>query len=73
MTSLTSASFPTQVVLNGPKTLHRFPGLKTQPIASAVPNARVEMFENAGHALFVDDAERFNKVLADFIQHIQTN
>jgi len=31
------------------------------------------MFENAGHALFVDDAERFNKVLADFIQHIQTN
>jgi len=47
--------------------------MTVDPIASAVPNARVEMFEDAGHALFVDDAERFNKVLAEFIQHLQAN
>ena len=31
------------------------------------PATRVELFESAGHALFVDEAERFNSVLADFI------
>jgi len=31
-----------------------------------LPSARIEMFEDAGHALFVDDAERFNALLADF-------
>jgi microsomal epoxide hydrolase len=43
------------------------------PVVSIVPSAKVELFEDAGHALFVDDAERFNKVLADFIQHILAN
>lgn len=32
------------------------------------PGTRVELFETAGHALFVDEAERFNAVLADFIR-----
>lgn len=32
------------------------------------PGTRVELFESAGHALFVDEAERFNAVLADFIR-----
>jgi pimeloyl-ACP methyl ester carboxylesterase len=31
-----------------------------------MPAARIEMFENAGHALFVDEADRFNKLLAEF-------
>ncbi len=31
-----------------------------------LPAARIEMFENAGHALFVDEAGRFNALLADF-------
>ena len=33
------------------------------------PTARIEVFENAGHALFVDDAERFNHLLEDFLAH----
>ena len=32
----------------------------------AVPSARVEFFEDAGHALFVDQPERFNSLLAEF-------
>lgn len=31
------------------------------------PDARVEVFDDAGHALFVDQADRFNRVLADFL------
>ena len=30
------------------------------------PAARVEMFTNAGHALFVDEPNRFNELLAEF-------
>ena len=30
------------------------------------PSARVEMFTNAGHALFVDEPNRFNELLAEF-------
>ena len=39
-------------------------------IKSMVPSTRVELFDDAGHALFVDDAGRFNAVLDDFIQHL---
>jgi len=35
-----------------------------------VPTARVEAFADASHALFVDDAERFNTVLEDFVKSI---
>ena len=42
-------------------------------IVSAMPATRVELFEDAGHALFVDDAQRFNTVLEDFIQHLPRN
>ena len=38
-----------------------------QALTAARPNARVEMFERAGHALFVDEAERFNRLLFDFL------
>ncbi len=31
-----------------------------------MPSARIEMFENAGHALFVDEADRFNRLLTEF-------
>ena len=33
----------------------------------AIPGARMEIFEGDGHALFVDDSDRFNGVLEDFI------
>lgn len=32
------------------------------------PDAEIEVFEQAGHALFVDEPERFNRLLADFIR-----
>lgn len=41
-------------------------------IKSMIPSARVETFPAAGHALFVDDADHFNAVLDDFIQHSPT-
>jgi non-heme chloroperoxidase len=44
--------------------------MAADPVQSVVPSARVELFEDAGHALFVDDAERFNKTLEDFIAHL---
>jgi microsomal epoxide hydrolase len=31
-----------------------------------LPAARVEIFAGAGHALFVDEAERFNRLLGEF-------
>lgn len=31
------------------------------------PDARVEVFENAGHALFVDEPDRFNQLLEEFL------
>jgi microsomal epoxide hydrolase len=31
------------------------------------PGIRVEVFENTGHALFVDAPERFNRVLEEFL------
>jgi len=40
------------------------------PGEAAVPSARIEVFEEARHALFVDDAERFDKTLDDFIAHL---
>jgi microsomal epoxide hydrolase len=49
--------------------------LRLKPMAAdliqrLVPSTRTEFFEGAGHALFVDDAERFNNVLDDFIAHL---
>lgn len=38
-------------------------------VAAARPDAQVVMFDHAGHALFVDEAERFNGLLADFLDH----
>jgi len=44
--------------------------MAADPVVSAIPSARVELFEDAGHALFVDDADRFDGVFDDFIQHL---
>jgi len=33
-----------------------------------IPGARLEQFDDAGHALFVDDPERFNALLDGFLQ-----
>ena len=39
-------------------------------LQASLPKARVEVFKNAGHALFVDDAEHFNKVLGEFVDSL---
>ncbi len=36
------------------------------------PLARVEIFQNSGHALFFDEAQRFNDLMRDFISHAST-
>ena len=47
------------------------PQLESQAklIQSKLPSARVEVFK-AGHAMFVDDPDHFNKVVADFINSL---
>lgn len=41
---------------------------ETGLIKAKVPAARIEIFEDAGHALFVDDAEKFNRVVEEFLR-----
>lgn len=38
-------------------------------MAADIPNSRIEVFDNVGHALFVDDPEKFNSVVGSFILH----
>lgn len=33
-----------------------------------IPDARLEFFDDAGHAVFVDDAEKFNSSLSEFLR-----
>jgi len=35
-----------------------------------IAGSRLEKFEGAGHALFVDEPERFNSLLADFLKTV---
>jgi non-heme chloroperoxidase len=39
-----------------------------QLITSTVPGSQGEVFEDAGHCLFVDDADRFNALLESFLK-----
>ena len=43
---------------------------QAQIMKAARPDIRVEIFENAGHALFIDDAQGFNRALSDFARAI---
>jgi non-heme chloroperoxidase len=38
-------------------------------MAADIPNSRVEIMDNVGHALFVDDPDKFNSLLGNFILH----
>jgi non-heme chloroperoxidase len=42
-----------------------------QQMQKQIAGARLELFEDAGHALFVDDANRFNTLLAEFIRGLK--
>jgi microsomal epoxide hydrolase len=39
-------------------------------LQAILPKARVEVFNGMGHALFVDDAEHFNKVVTEFVDSL---
>ncbi len=43
--------------------------MAADPVKALVPSTRVELFDAAGHALFVDDAEKFDNVVEDFLAH----
>jgi non-heme chloroperoxidase len=47
----------------------RFNG-QAQNLKKNHPKAQIEVFDGAGHALFVDESERFNRVLEQFVQRI---
>jgi pimeloyl-ACP methyl ester carboxylesterase len=38
-----------------------------QDMQKRIPGAKLEMFDDAGHALFVDDADKFNILLEEFL------
>ena len=40
-------------------------------VRNHVHDAQVEIFENAGHALFVDEPDHFNRVLEDFLKRLR--
>jgi non-heme chloroperoxidase len=39
-----------------------------QDMQKRIPGSRMEVLENVGHALFVDDADRFNSLLDAFLK-----
>jgi pimeloyl-ACP methyl ester carboxylesterase len=36
-----------------------------------IPGSQLEVFEGDGHALFVDDPDKFNAVLEDLLQDLK--
>jgi microsomal epoxide hydrolase len=50
------------------------PQLRSQAemVQRRLPSARVVIFEQAGHALFVDEPERFNRVLEEFLRQLRS-
>jgi len=42
-----------------------------QDMHEQIRGSRLEIFENVGHALFVDDAQRFNALLDDFFATVE--
>ncbi len=45
---------------------------QAQSLKANRPATRIEVFRDAKHALFVDEPERFNRVVAEFIAYVRT-
>ncbi len=45
----------------------RFKG-QAENLKAHKPEVWIEVFENAGHAVFIDDKQRFNTLMEDFIR-----
>lgn len=39
-------------------------------VAELVPNARFERFENSGHCITIEEPDRFNRILSDFVDSL---
>ena len=37
----------------------------------AIPHAKLEVFDGDGHALFVDDPDKFNALVEDFLLNLE--
>ncbi len=57
---------PTVIVGSTAALLPRF-----QEMQKSIPGAKLEMLNDAGHALFVDDADKFNILLDEFITSLK--
>jgi len=44
--------------------------LAAELVTAMVPGSHTEIFENAGHCLFVDEADRFNSLLKGFLEKL---
>jgi len=42
-----------------------------QAMTTAIPNARIETVENAGHAVFIDQPQRFHDLLEKFLHEVE--
>lgn len=42
-------------------------------MAARIPKARLELFPDAGHALFVDEPDKFNRLLSEFLSIVRGN
>jgi microsomal epoxide hydrolase len=46
---------------------------RQQAAANQIPRARLEKVEDAGHAVFVDQPDRFDELLKNFLANLATN
>lgn len=69
--SMTTDNRPALTKIDKPTLIAMAPSPWSAPVEDMhkrIPGSRLEVFADAGHALFVDDAERFNKTLDQFLE-----
>jgi non-heme chloroperoxidase len=68
--ALPKINVPTLVLAAGDDASNPFM-VKYKEMQQAIPGARLEQFPGCGHALFVDDAGRFNSLLDEFLRSLK--
>ena len=49
---------------------HQMPVTLSEKMHATLPNSRLEVFDESGHFMMVEDPERFHRVLDDFLIEI---
>jgi pyruvate dehydrogenase E2 component (dihydrolipoamide acetyltransferase) len=62
---LAQLSIPTLVIAGAEDVL--VPGFHAERVASAIPGARLEVLEGAGHAVTIERADRVNELIEEFV------